>query len=101
MFTKYMDTHNVPMYMGEYGLLMGAYGYGGNQWVSDMLDVINEKGLSASFHEYKPGLYSDYFNATRNDELYEIFEDFQMPVIDIDEITNPTDKEFFKLLENK
>ena len=34
------------------------------------------------------------------DELYEIFEDLQMPVIDIEEITDPTDKEFFKLLEN-
>ena len=34
------------------------------------------------------------------DTLIDIFKDFQMPTIDIDKISDPTDKKFFKQLEN-
>ncbi|MCR5609729.1 MAG: glycoside hydrolase family 5 protein [Lachnospiraceae bacterium] len=78
LYTKFMENHNVPMYMGEYGAFVATFEYGGCQWVSDMLDIMKEQGISGSFHEYKPGLYSEYSSSSnwcvRNDSLYEIFK---------------------------
>ena len=57
-------------------------------------------------HGEDPSEYEFFTNKVRNiknrqtqDALNEIFEDCQLPIIDIEEITNPIDKEFFKQLE--
>ena len=47
----------------------------------------------------KTGVIHNIKNRKDQDTLYEIFENLQMPTVDIDEITDPTDKEFFRQLE--
>lgn len=47
----------------------------------------------------KKGVIHNIKNRRDQDTLYEIFENFQMPIVDIEKITNPTDKEFFHQLE--
>lgn len=76
-YIEFSNANNIPLYMGEYGTFVASLEHGGVQWISDMLDIINENQLSASYHEYKPGLYLDYskdtVEATRSDELYNLF----------------------------
>ncbi|MBQ2962609.1 ATP-dependent DNA helicase [Methanobrevibacter sp.] len=47
----------------------------------------------------KRGVIHNIKNREDQDTLYKIFENLQMPIVDIEEITNPTDKEFFRQLE--
>ena len=61
---------------------------------------IKEYGKEPSVEEILIYKASNIKDRQTQDCLYEIFEDFQMPIVDIEEITNPTDKEFFKQLEN-
>lgn len=88
-YLAFRTDNNVPLYMGEFGAFVESYPYGGRQWISDMVDLSLEYDLSASFHEYKPGLYDDYYYSVvdNNDgvaetgtdvldtHLYKIFKD--------------------------
>ena len=47
----------------------------------------------------KKGVIHNIKKRRDQDTLYEIFENLQMPIVDIEEITDPTDKEFFRQLE--
>lgn len=61
-----------------------------------------EKSLSGKDDEFLINKARNLKNrvASTQDFLDELFKDLQMPIVDIDKITNPTDKEFFKHLEN-
>ena len=92
------NTAGVPLYIGEFGAFVDSFPYGGRRWTADMLDLCKEYGLSASFHEYKPGLYESYYSSVVDSDnvtvtegtdvldkqLYDIFKQRWKPV----EMTN-------------
>ena len=54
--------NHVPMYLGEFGAVRQAFedDRGGLRWVSDMLDLLLERNVSFSYHDYHEvwmGLY--------------------------------------------
>jgi endoglucanase len=46
--------HNVPLFLGEFGAIRFAFegDRGGLRWVGDMLDLLNARGLSFTYHAY-------------------------------------------------
>lgn len=60
---KFGVDNNVPMSVMEFGLVRQAFemeGKGGGQWVTDMLELLKENGLSFAYWEYhgtQMGLY--------------------------------------------
>lgn len=54
--------HNVPMYLGEFGVIDSCFrgGRGGLAWVSDMLDIAAERGLSFTYHDYHEDAFGIY-----------------------------------------
>ena len=63
-----------------------------DSYYDDVIEMEKElAGRSGVIHNIK--------NRRDQDTLDEIFEDLQMPVVDIEEITDPTDKKFFRQLE--
>lgn len=63
-----------------------------DSYYNDVLD--NEFAVAG-----KKGVIHNIKSRRDQDTLYEIFENLQMPIVDIEEITDPTDKEFFRQLE--
>ena len=80
-------------------------------------EVLNNKVLMRGVHKWKNNYNEQYGkdpsleeiliykaanirNRQTMDDLHEIFKDLQMPIVDIEKITNPTDKELFKQLES-
>lgn len=59
-----------------------------------------ENGKDPSLEEYLIYKAGNVKDRHTQDELYELFEDFQMPIVDIEKITNPTDNEFFRHLDD-
>jgi len=60
-------AHGVPLFLGEFGLHRPCFqdGRGGLVWVGDMLDLLDARGLSFTYHAYHEdgfGLY--YGNGT-------------------------------------
>lgn len=46
-------AHGVPLYLGEFGLHRPCFdGRGGLTWVEDMLDLLDERRLSFTYHAY-------------------------------------------------
>ena len=63
-FIEFRETHNVPLYLGEFGLYQDCFteGRGGLNWVRDMLELLDEYDLSYTYHayhEYSFGIYWD------------------------------------------
>ena len=63
-FIEFRETHNVPLYLGEFGLYRHCFteGMGGLNWVRDMLELLDEYDLSYTYHayhEYSFGIYWD------------------------------------------
>ncbi len=70
------------------------------EYLSNLQDSYYEDVLDKEYEiAGKKGVIHNIKNRRDQDTLYEIFENFQMPIVDIEEITNPTDKEFFRQLE--
>lgn len=64
-YLAFGKEQNVPIYMGEFGAIDSAFrgGRGGLAWVSDMLDIAAERGLSFTYHCYHEdnfGIYRGY-----------------------------------------
>jgi endoglucanase len=74
--------HDVPLYLGEFGVYRACYANdkGGLEWVSDMLDLLNERGLPFTFHAYHEDAFGIYYGdgklpdeANANQPLIELF----------------------------
>ena len=73
----------VPVYIGEYGTTSHIMGneFGGEKWVSDVMDIFNEYSLNYSYHDYHEENYGFYTTpATQernalNEDLYQVFAD--------------------------
>lgn len=68
------NNNNVPLYIGEFGSFVDSFPYGGRTWTADMLDLMNEYGISGSYHQYKPGLYSSYYSSVVDSDNVRVTE---------------------------
>lgn len=85
---KLSEKRNAPVYCGEFGAGRHCFeeNRGGEQWVSDMLDIFTENRIGFNYHafnEYSFGLYypsSDWRTTLRNDALAGIFAE-KLPLL--------------------
>lgn len=63
-YVAWGHAHHVPLFLGEFGAIRYAFegDHGGLQWVGDMLDLIEQRHLSFSYHAY----HEDNFGLYRN-----------------------------------
>jgi endoglucanase len=63
-YVAWGHAHHVPLFLGEFGAIRFAFDddLGGLRWVGDMLDVIEQRHLSFSYHSY----HEDAFGLYRN-----------------------------------
>jgi aryl-phospho-beta-D-glucosidase BglC (GH1 family) len=81
-YLAFGKKYNVPMYLGEYGVIRTCFenGHGGINWVSDMLDIIKQEKISSTYHVYTADnfgiLYPDTASNTikANQELMALFK---------------------------
>ncbi len=54
--------HDVPLFLGEWGAIRFAFDddRGGLRWVGDMLDLLEARGLSFSYHSYHEDAFGIY-----------------------------------------
>lgn len=79
---RFSIDENVPVYCGEFGAGINCFkeGIGGEQWVSDVIDIFMENDISFNYHTYHEVSFGLYTNPAylppdkRNEALYNIFE---------------------------
>lgn len=61
-FAAWGRRHDVPLYLGEFGLMDSAFqgGRGGLQYVSDLLDLIVDHGIHFTYHTYHEPAFGIY-----------------------------------------
>jgi endoglucanase len=66
-YTAWGRAHHVPLFLGEFGAIRYAFDedHGGLRWVGDMLDLIEQRQLSFSYHAY----HEDAFGLYRGGDL--------------------------------
>jgi endoglucanase len=75
--------HDVPLYLGEFGLYKACFegDKGGLRWASDMLDLLNERKLSFTYHVWHEDSFGIFrgngaiASATPNEPLLKLFHD--------------------------
>lgn len=80
----FYHSNNVPVYMGEFGTCVKSFqGRGGEQWVIDMLTLLEKYSVSYNYHAYHEPSFGLHTNSgkitsqTRNEVLAEIFREYQ------------------------
>ncbi len=81
----FYHSNNVPVYMGEFGTCTNSFkdNRGGEQWVTDMLSLLEKYSVSYNYHTYHEGAFGLHTNSgkitsqTRNEVLAEIFRKYQ------------------------
>ena len=53
-YVSFGERHEVPLYLGEFGCIRQAFegDRGGLSWVSDILDLCQDKGLNYNYHTW-------------------------------------------------
>lgn len=60
---EFARSHNVPLYLGEFGADNASAGApGGERWAADVLDWLDENGVSFSYHAYHEPMFGLYPN---------------------------------------
>lgn len=76
-FVKFSEDNNVPIYLGEFGVISEGFenGRNGIGWVRDMISLCEKYKIGFNYHtfnEYSFGLYDDYPKG-KNKELADFF----------------------------
>ncbi|WP_221075512.1 glycoside hydrolase family 5 protein [Agarivorans aestuarii] len=60
---RWGEQHQVPLYLGEFGCIRGCFELqrGGLQWVSDVLDVVDQYQTHFNFHSYHEDAFALYY----------------------------------------
>ncbi|BEU01290.1 hypothetical protein OAG1_00900 [Agarivorans sp. OAG1] len=60
---RWGEQHQVPLYLGEFGCIRGCFEQqrGGLQWVSDVLDVVDQYQTHFNFHSYHEDAFALYY----------------------------------------
>ncbi|MGN1135552.1 MAG: cellulase family glycosylhydrolase [Oscillospiraceae bacterium] len=77
-FVEFSEEHNVPLYLGEFGVISEGFenGRNGVGWVRDMISICRKYNIGFDYHVYNEvnfGLY-DAYPKGRNEELAKLFE---------------------------
>ncbi|HXJ19709.1 MAG TPA: cellulase family glycosylhydrolase [Polyangia bacterium] len=74
-------AHHVPLFLGEFGAIRFTFDgdRGGLRWVADMLDVIEQRHLSFSYHAY----HEDSFGLYRGSDTLPSPDRANQPLIDL------------------
>ena len=75
---QFSIDNNVPVYCGEFGAGINCFSEnrGGEQWVSDVIDICFQYGINFNYHTYHENSFGLYTNSPlsppdqRNDSLY-------------------------------
>ncbi len=61
-YVAWGQAHHVPLFLGEFGTIRYSFddGLGGLRWVGDMLDLIEQRHLSFSYHSYHEDAFGLY-----------------------------------------
>ncbi len=67
VFREYADygkTRNVPLYIGEFGLMREAFAEnrGGEIWIADILDILAEYSINYNYHTWHESAFGIYGN---------------------------------------
>ena len=80
---RWGELHQVPLYLGEFGCIRGCFEQqrGGLQWVSDVLDVVEQYQTHFNFHSYHEDAFALYYGYGRlatesnaNQQLIQLFK---------------------------
>lgn len=80
-YADYSEEYDVPLYMGEFGVISEGFkkGRNGTEWVSDMIEICIGYGIGFNYHTYHEtgfGYYSNWdteLPSDRNKALEETF----------------------------
>lgn len=77
-YVEYSQKHNVPVYLGEFGVISEGFenGRNGTGWVKDMIKICRRYDIGFNYHVYNEisfGLYDAYPDG-RNEKLAALFE---------------------------
>jgi aryl-phospho-beta-D-glucosidase BglC (GH1 family) len=62
-YLAFGKKHNVPLYLGEFGVIKYGFepGRGGEQWVSDMVDLLKKNHVNFTYHVYHEDSFGLYY----------------------------------------
>lgn len=80
---EFSEKNNVPLYMGEFGVISAGFieGRNGTQWISDMISLCRKYNIGFNYHTYHEGSFGLYQNwdqelpDLRNDALADLFKE--------------------------
>lgn len=63
-YSDYSEKYNVPIYMGEFGVISEGFkkGRNGAGWVSDIIDICEQYHISYNYHAYHETSFGLYAN---------------------------------------
>jgi aryl-phospho-beta-D-glucosidase BglC (GH1 family) len=62
-YLAFGKKHNVPLYLGEFGVIKYTFeeGRGGERWVSDMVDLLKRNHVHFTYHVYHEDSFGLYY----------------------------------------
>jgi endoglucanase len=62
-YVAFGKQHRVPLFLGEFGTVRQSFeaDRGGQRWVSDMLELLDERGLSYAYNSYHDSYMGLFF----------------------------------------
>ena len=72
--SSFCIKNKLAIYCGEYSAARKCYadGRGGEKWISDMLDILFERGIGAIYHDYNTCQYVFYYCPTEERDFNDI-----------------------------
>ena len=72
--SSFCIKNKLAIYCGEYSAARKCYadGRGGEKWISDMLDILFERGIGAIYHDYNTCQYGFYYCPTEERDFNDI-----------------------------
>jgi endoglucanase len=81
-YLAFGKAHQVPMFLGEFGAIRDSFEHdrGGARWVSDMLELLDERSLHFTYHDYHEAYMGLFYGdgtlpepTNANQQLLELF----------------------------
>ena len=82
-YANWGKAHNVPLFLGEFGAIRTSFenNRGGERWTQDMLDLLKERNLHFTYHDYHEGSFGLFYGddtlpdeANANTALMDVFK---------------------------
>lgn len=81
-YADFSQKHDVPMYMGEFGVITDGFkeDRNGVGWVADIIDICRKYDIGFNYHAFHEEAFGFYSNSAlelpdkKNEELAELFE---------------------------